>query len=221
MLTGRPLGTLLGAVLRTPLLTVGHAGSVERRANDLVADARQVLDTAATDEHDRVLLKVVALARDVGRDLHLVRQADARDLPKGRVRLLRGVREHARADAALLRRSAEGRGLRLPLLESATLADELVDGGHEPPGKCLLTQQRSAGPLALPTGRGMVAEPERARKPRKPASGAEPEGFSAVFDIAADGGFSYLQRLVRPPERHYSESAGFSFPAAKESAANE
>src|SRR3989475_1241182 len=181
MLQGRPLTALFGAVLGTALLAVRHARCVERSADDLVPDARQVLDTAASDEDDGVLLEIVALARDVGRDLHLVRQADARDLPKGRVRLLRGMREHARADAALLRRPAECRGLRLPLLESATLADELVDGGHEPPGKSVLTQQRSAGPMALPTGRAMVAKRERARKPRKPASGAEPEGFFKRF----------------------------------------
>src|SRR5881396_1120290 len=168
MWPGRSLGTSFGAVLGTALLAVGHAGRVERGADDLVPDARQVLDATASNEDDGVLLEIVALARDVGRDLHLVRQADARDLPKGRVRLLRGVREHARADAALLRGAAEGRGLRLPLLESATLADELVDGGHEPPGKCVLTQQRSAGPMALPTGRGMVAKGARARKPGIP-----------------------------------------------------
>src|SRR5438094_699538 len=181
MWPGRSLGTSFGAVLGTALLAVGHAGRVERGADDLVPDARQVLDATASNEDDGVLLEIVALARDVGRDLHLVRQADARDLPKRRVRLLRGMCEHARADAALLRRSAECRGLRLPLLESTTLADELVDGGHEPPGKSVLTQQRSAGPMALPTGRGMVAKRERARKPRKPASGAEPEGFFPRF----------------------------------------
>src|SRR6266576_5856094 len=216
MWPGRPLRALFGAVLGTALLAVADPGGVERRADDLVPDARQVLDAAASHEDDRVLLEIVAFARDVGRDLHLVRQADARNLPESRIRLLRGMREHARADAALLRRSAESRGLRLPFLEGATLADELVDGGHEPPGKSVLTQQRSAGPIALPTGRGMVAKPERARKPRKPASGAEPEGLSPAFDRAAANGFSYLQKLVRRPERHYSESAGFTFPAANE-----
>src|SRR6266536_3560417 len=150
MLPRRPLRALLGAVLGTTLLAVGDAGGVEGCADDLVTDTREVLHPAAADEHDGVLLEVVPLTGDVGRDLHLVRQADARDLPESRVRLLRRVREHARADAALLRRSAESRGLRLPLLESATLADELVDGGHEPPGKSVLTQQRSAGPTALP-----------------------------------------------------------------------
>src|SRR5919109_1012808 len=130
MLPGRPLTAPLRAVLRAGLLTVGHAGGVERRPNDLVAHARQILDAPAADEHDGVLLEIVSLARDVGGDLHLVRQADARDLPKRRVRLLRGMGEHARADAPLLRRAAERRGLRLALLERSTLADELVDGGH-------------------------------------------------------------------------------------------
>src|SRR2546425_5750361 len=213
MLQGRPLTALFGAVLGTALLAVRHARCVERSADDLVPDARQVLDAAASDEDDGVLLKIVALARDVGRDLHLVRQADARDLPKRRVRLLRGMREHARADAALLRRSAECRGLRLPLLESTTLADELVDGGHEPPRKSVLTQQRSAGPMALPTGRSMVAKRARPRKPPKPACGAEPEGCGERFSGTASAGFSYLQMLVRPPNHHYSESAGFSLPS--------
>src|SRR5689334_23412879 len=60
---------LLDAVLGAGLLAVAHAGGVERPADDLVAHARQVLDATAADEHHGVLLKVVALARDVGGDL--------------------------------------------------------------------------------------------------------------------------------------------------------
>ena len=41
------------------------ARGVERAADDVVANAREVLHAAAADEHDRVLLEVVALARDV------------------------------------------------------------------------------------------------------------------------------------------------------------
>src|SRR3954449_93127 len=74
---------LLHAVLRAGLLAVADAGGVERAAHDLVAHARQVLDAAAADEHDRVLLQVVALARDVGRDLHRAGDAHARHLPQG------------------------------------------------------------------------------------------------------------------------------------------
>src|SRR5919108_4560374 len=93
----------LHAVLGAGLLAVGHAGRVERPADDLVAHARQVLDAAAADEHDRVLMQVVALARDVRRDLHPVREPHAGDLAQRRVRLLRRGRVHARADAATLR----------------------------------------------------------------------------------------------------------------------
>src|SRR3954467_12648973 len=89
---------LLHAVLRAGLLAVAHAGGVERPAHDLVAHAREVLDAAPADEHDRVLLQVVALARDVGGDLHAVREPHAGDLPQSRVRLLRGGRVDTRAD---------------------------------------------------------------------------------------------------------------------------
>src|SRR3954471_3566832 len=102
----RGMGVLLGlhAVLRAGLLAVGDAGGVERAAHDLVAHAGQVLDAPTADEHDRVLLQVVTLARDVARDLHAVGEPHAGDLPQSRVRLLRGGRVPARAGAATLRR---------------------------------------------------------------------------------------------------------------------
>src|SRR5687768_215210 len=129
----------LDAVLRAGLLAVGHAGSVERAADDLVAHARQVLDAAAAHEHDGVLLKVVPLARDVGRDLHAVGQPDARDLAQRGVRLLGRGRVDAGADAAPLRGGdallaaltgleARRRDLLLGLL--AAVAYELIDAWH-------------------------------------------------------------------------------------------
>src|SRR3954469_6745795 len=88
---------LLDAVLGAGLLAVADAGGVERPADDLVAHARQVLHATAADEHDGVLLEVVALARDVGGDLHLVRQAHPADLAQSRVRLLGRGRVHTGA----------------------------------------------------------------------------------------------------------------------------
>src|SRR5205085_589756 len=133
----RGMGVLLGlhAVLRAGLLAIRHAGGVERPADHLVAHTWQVLHAPAAHQHDRVLLEVVALARDVGRDLHAVRQADARDLAQRRVRLLRRGRVDARADPAPLRRGdpllaplarLEARGRELLLGLVAALADELV-----------------------------------------------------------------------------------------------
>src|SRR5512137_231852 len=81
------LARALGAVLRAALLAALDADRVEGAANDVVADAGEVLHAAATDEHHRVLLEVVPHARDVAGDLEPVREADARHLAKRRVRL--------------------------------------------------------------------------------------------------------------------------------------
>src|ERR1041385_485189 len=153
-------GTLLGSVLRAGLLTVGDAGRVERGADHLVAEARQVLDAAAAYEHHGVLLQVVALARDVGADLEPVRQANAGDLTKRRVRLLRGGRRDARADAALLRGSRERRGLGLRGLARTALANQLIDGRHCETGspRTGRMQTEGRGSPEAPTDRGMVAK---------------------------------------------------------------
>src|SRR6187551_2381355 len=103
---------LLGAVAATGLVALADAGGVEGAADDLVADAGQVLHPAAADEDDGVLLQVVALAGDVGGDLHPVGQPHTGDLAQGGVRLLRRYGRDAGADAAALRR---GDGLLAPL----------------------------------------------------------------------------------------------------------
>src|SRR3712207_1462203 len=77
---------LLRAVPAASLLAVADTLGVQRTADDLVADARQVLDPAATHEHDRVLLQVVAHARDVRRDLDLAAELHTGDLAQRRVR---------------------------------------------------------------------------------------------------------------------------------------
>src|SRR3546814_3115554 len=63
----------------------------------------KVAHAAAADQHDAVLLKVVAFTRNVGDDFALVDQAHLRHLAEGRVRLLRGRRVDTGANAALLR----------------------------------------------------------------------------------------------------------------------
>jgi hypothetical protein len=54
----------LGPVPGPGLLAVADAGGVEHPANDLVADAREVLRGTAAHEHDGVLLQVVTDAGD-------------------------------------------------------------------------------------------------------------------------------------------------------------
>src|SRR3954447_23121750 len=88
---------LLRAVAAASLLAVLHALGVERTADDLVADTGEVLHATAADEHDRVLLQVVADARDVGGDLDPRGEPDARDLAERGVRLLGSGRVDTRA----------------------------------------------------------------------------------------------------------------------------
>src|SRR3954468_18814704 len=127
---GIGLALPLGAVPRPSLLAVADTGRVEGAPDDLVADARKAADAATAHEHDGVLLQVVADARDVGRDLLAARQAHTGDLAQRRVRLLRRVRVHARADAAPLGRAPQSRGLGLGRLRLPALADQLGNGGH-------------------------------------------------------------------------------------------
>src|SRR6188508_3392358 len=94
---------LLRPVAAAGLLAVLDRLRVQRAANDLVPDAGEILHPATTHEHDRVLLQVVALTRDVGGDLDAVGEPDARDLAQRGVRLLRRGGVDAGADAAALR----------------------------------------------------------------------------------------------------------------------
>ncbi len=66
----------LGAVERTTLLTILDTLGVEDAAQDVITDAGQVLDAAAADEHHRVLLQVVAFARDVANGFDAGGQTD-------------------------------------------------------------------------------------------------------------------------------------------------
>src|SRR6476661_8133977 len=124
------LGTL-GAVLGTGLPAVLDALRVEDAAEHVVPHAGKVAHTAAADQHDAVLLEVVALAGNVADHFALVGQAHLGHLAQRRVRLLRGRRIDAGADAALLRVLLHRRDLRLGLLRFATLADQLVNRRHE------------------------------------------------------------------------------------------
>src|SRR3982751_30677 len=121
---------LLRAVTAAGLLAVADTLGVQRTADDLVADAREVLHTTATHEPDRVLLQVVADARDVRRDLDLAAELHTSDLAQRRVRLLGGSGVDARAHAAPLRASLQRRRLGLARLRLAALADQLLDRGH-------------------------------------------------------------------------------------------
>src|SRR5918999_1322672 len=94
----------IGSGRSSRLAAVADAGGVEGPTDDLVADARQVLHSAPTDEHDRVLLEVVTDAGDVSGDFDSRGEANTSDLTQSGVGLLRRGRVDAGTDAAPLRR---------------------------------------------------------------------------------------------------------------------
>src|SRR3712207_8750174 len=96
---------LLRAVPAASLLAVADTLGVERAADDLVAHAGEVLHAAAAHEHHRVLLQVVADARDVRGHLDATGEADASDLAQRRVQILRRRRVHAGAHPTTDRKS--------------------------------------------------------------------------------------------------------------------
>src|SRR5262245_46499850 len=134
----------LGAVLGALLLAVADAGGVQLAADDVVAHAGEVADATAADQDDGVFLEGVALAGDVGGDLHAVGEPHPGHLAEGRVGLLRAHRLDLDADALLLGGGllagrpppqgveAEVEGRRLDLLPRPlpALPDQLVDGWH-------------------------------------------------------------------------------------------
>src|SRR5690606_22555778 len=120
----------LGTVAAAGLAASVDAQRVEHAANDLVTHTRQVADTTAADQHDRVLLQIVTFAGNIGGDFLAVGEPDASHLPQSRVRLLRGHGLNLQADAPLLRTSLQQRRLALGLLRPPRLADELIDRGH-------------------------------------------------------------------------------------------
>src|SRR6185503_229354 len=129
LLTSTSFG-LLGAVFRAALVAAVDARCVERSTDDVIADTRQILHTAAANEHDRVLLQVVAFAGDVGGDFEPVGQTHTCHFAERRVGLLGSGGVNAGADATLLGIGLERGRLFLLLNVAAALTNELIDCRH-------------------------------------------------------------------------------------------
>src|SRR5438552_12170196 len=88
-----------------------------------------------------MLLQMVAFAADVADDLEAVAQPHLRDLAQRGVRLFRGRRVDAGADATLLRALSEGGNLALRDGGRTALAHQLIDGRHNQ-NPCSITRER-------------------------------------------------------------------------------
>src|SRR4029079_9219855 len=121
----------LRAVFRTRLLAVCNPRGTQRPTNNVVANTREVLDTAATDQDDGVLLQIVADTGDVGCYFNPIGQTHTCDFAKGRIRLLWRLRVHASAHASFLRTFLQSRTARLVFWFFSTLSNQLIKRRHE------------------------------------------------------------------------------------------
>src|SRR5262249_24110816 len=142
---------------------------------DVVANAGQVADPTAADQDDGVLLKVVALARDVGGYLDVVGQPDPRHLAEGGVGLLGGYDLALGADPLLLGSALLREGAWPGARHLARLADKLVDGW--PCLRSVLVVRGSEGGPGARTGRcvRLVVRPAAVKvREGKVAGGGDP-----------------------------------------------
>lgn len=124
-LTQTRLLGLLGSVLAPGVRPIRHTSQIQRAPDQLVPHTRTVLRPAAPDQDHAVLLDVVALARDVGRDGLAGGQAHTCRLPLARVGLLGPRDADLDAHALALRVVAAGQGGRDGVAGSAGFAAAL------------------------------------------------------------------------------------------------
>lgn len=146
--------------------------------------AGEILCPSTADEHDRVLLQVVTLTRDVGDDGPAGAELDLGDLADGRVGLLGLDRVDFAADALFLEAALEGRGLVLPRDGLAGASSDLV--------QCRRSRTRgrecaSFGLRELKTRSG--SEGRRRRRRRCDGAGEGPgDGRTSLYAQACERG---------------------------------
>jgi hypothetical protein len=123
-------GNLFGSlrsVLAASLLAVGDAGGIQRSTHYVVANAGKVLYAASADQHNRVLLQVVADARDVRGDFNPICEAHAGHFAQGGIRLFGRLRINTRTHATALWRRLQGRAGRLVIRRRPAFSNQLIE----------------------------------------------------------------------------------------------
>ncbi len=94
----------LCTVLGTSLHTLCNTLCIQCTTNDMVTNTREVLHTAASDQNNAVLLKVVTYTGNIGCYFNTVGQSYSGNLSDSGIRLLRGSSLNSRTNASLLGR---------------------------------------------------------------------------------------------------------------------
>src|ERR1051326_3439441 len=124
--TFRSLRSVLGATTPASI----DAERVKRTTHNVIANPRQIFHAPTAHEHDRVLLQIMPLARNVGNHFLPIRQPHFCHFTKRRVRLLRCARHHLHAHPAPLRTTDQRRRLRFHRPLSASFSNQLINRGH-------------------------------------------------------------------------------------------
>ena len=126
---------------------------------------RQILHPAPADQHNRVLLQVMANARNIRRHFDAIGQADARHFAERRVRLFRSLGIHTRAHAALLRTRLQSRTRRLIPGPLAAKFHQLIKRRHSrhsqtrPAASLPCVPPASRRPTRFPVGTELAPSP--------------------------------------------------------------
>ena len=120
----------LRSVSRSSAMSIRNSRRVERATNDVVTNAGKVLDATAAYQHDRVLLQVVPLTRNVGVDFTTIGQAHTSHLAQRRIRFLGCRGKDAQTHTAPLGRAHQVGGFRSRLLAFTSPTNELLDRRH-------------------------------------------------------------------------------------------
>jgi hypothetical protein len=121
---------LLGTVAASGLLSSVHAKGIATSANDLVANSWKIPNPTASNQNDRVFLKIVPFTGDVDRHFFRVAQPNPSDLAKRGVRLLGGHGSYKETNTLLLRAAFQNGTFGRFSLNDSIASNELIDGRH-------------------------------------------------------------------------------------------
>src|SRR5660397_256259 len=91
------------SVFGTTLAPFGHTGRVQVSSDNVIPYTGQVLDSAASDQHNTMFLKVVADAGDVSGDFNPIGQTDSCNFSQSGIRFFRRDGLYRNTHASLLR----------------------------------------------------------------------------------------------------------------------
>jgi len=117
-------------VFRAALFAIGHTNRIQRSANHVITNTRQVFHPASSNKDNRVFLQVVTNTGDVGCNFNPIGQPDARDFAQRRIRFLWCLCVNARANAPFLWRALERRASRFVLNLLTAFANKLIYRRH-------------------------------------------------------------------------------------------